>query len=109
MMATTTKLKDFLGRWLTNGTPGTTNATDHLGRNVAASNKDFIGRSLAFDNPAGWVQTTAYALGAYVRLAGGQLLQATTGGTSVTGSAPTAPGSVGGTVTDGTVTWKRIK
>lgn len=108
-MATTTKLQDFLGRWLTNGTPGTTQATDHLGRNVAASNKDFIGRSLAFDNPSAWAQTTPYALGAKVRLAGGQLLEVTTAGTSVTGSAPTAPSTVGGTVNDGTVTWKRIK
>jgi len=108
-MATTTKLQDFLGRWLTNGTPGTTQATDHLGRNVAASNKDFIGRSLTFDNPSAWAQTTEYDAGDRVRLAGGQLLEATVGGTSVTGSAPTAPGSVGGTVNDGTVTWKRIK
>lgn len=108
-MATTTKLKDFLGRWLTNGTPGTTQATDHLGRAVAASNKDFIGRALIFDNPAGWVQTTVYAVGDRVRLAGGQLLEVTVGGTSVTGSAPAAPSTVGGTVTDGTVTWVRIK
>lgn len=108
-MATTTKLQDFLGRWLTNGNPGTTQASDHLGRNVAASDKDFIGRLLGFDNPSTWAQTTAYSAGARVRLGGGQLLEATTGGTSVTGSAPTAPSTVGGTVTDGTVTWKRLK
>lgn len=107
-MTTTTYLQDYLGRWLTNGTPGTTNATDTLGRSVAASNKDFIGRALVFANPSGWVQTTAYATGAYARLSGGAILQATAGGTSVTGSAPTAPASVGGTVTDGTVHWVRL-
>lgn len=108
-MATTTKLRDFLGRWLTNATPGTSAATDHLGRNVIAGDKDSAGRALTFSNPAAWVQTTAYSLGVYVRLAGGQILQCTTAGTSVTGSAPTAPATVGGTVTDGTVTWQRIR
>ncbi|UCZ58652.1 hypothetical protein [Mycolicibacterium phocaicum] len=107
-MATTTKLQDFLGRWLGNATPGTTQATDFLGRAVQAGDKDFAGRSLAFSNPSLWAQTTAYALNAYIRLSGGAILQATVGGTSVTGSEPAAP-SVGGTVTDGTVTWKRIK
>lgn len=106
-MTTTTKLQDYLGRWLTNTTPGTSAATDSLGRNVGASSKDFLGRGLTFDNPSGWVQTTAYSLGNRVRLAGGQILEATQGGTSVTGSAPTAP-AVGGSVTDGTVHWKRL-
>lgn len=106
-MATTTKLKDYLGRWLTNGTPGTTNATDSLGRNVVASNKDFIGRNLTFDNPAAWVATTAYALNDYARLPGGQIVQVVDDGTSGA-SAPTPP-AVGATVTDATVTWRRIK
>lgn len=106
-MATTTKLRDFLGRWLSNSNPGVTQATDSLGRAVAASDKDFIGRALTFDNPAAWVQTTAYDLGDYVRLSGGAILECTVAGTSVTGSAPAAP-AVGGTVTDGTVTWRRI-
>lgn len=108
-MATTTKLQDFLGRWLNNATPGSTNATDFLGRNVVTGGKDFTGRLLTFDNPNSWAQTTAYSSGARVRLASGAILEATTGGTSVTGSAPTAPSKVGGTVTDGTVTWKRLK
>lgn len=108
-MATTTYLADFLGRWLTNGTPGSTNATDSLGRAVTTGNKDWMGRALSFSNPSSWAQTTAYSAGNRVRLAGGQILEATTGGTSVTGSAPTAPSKVGGTVTDGTVTWKRLK
>lgn len=108
-MTTTTKLQDYLGRWLTNATPGTSDATDHLGRAVTASNKDFNGRALGFSNPSAWVQTTAYALNSMVRLSGGAILQATVGGTSVTGSAPAAPAAVGGTVTDNTVTWKRLR
>lgn len=108
-MTTTTKLQDYLGRWLTNGTPGTTNATDQLGRNVTASDKDWLGRALTFSNPSLWVQTTAYTLGQNVRLSGGALLQCTQAGTSVTGSAPTPPAAVGGTVaSDGTCKWVRI-
>lgn len=107
-MATTTLLKDFLGRWLTNGTPGTTNATDHLGRNVTVGDKDFIGRALTFANPPAWAASTAYAVNAYVRLTGGALVQATAAGTSGLAE-PAAPASVGGTVADNTVTWKRIK
>ena len=45
-MTTTTKTKDFLARLLTNPTPGTSNATDFLGRAVAAGDKDFLGRGL---------------------------------------------------------------
>ena len=43
---TTTRTKDYVGRALTNAVPGTSNATDHLGRNVAAGNLDFVGRAL---------------------------------------------------------------
>ncbi len=53
-----------------------------------------------------WEATTAYAVGARVKLASGIVLQATTAGTSGS-TAPTAPGAVGGTVTDGTVVWTR--
>ncbi|HEY1177855.1 MAG TPA: hypothetical protein VGF17_16995 [Phytomonospora sp.] len=53
-----------------------------------------------------WTATTAYALGSKVRLSGGDVLEATTAGTS-SSTEPTAPGTVGGTVTDGTVTWTR--
>lgn len=106
-MATTTKLQDFLGRWLTNADPGTSNATDHLGRAVVASDKDFVGRALIFDNPADWVTATAYDVGDYVRLSTGEVLQATVAGTS-DAAEPTAP-AVGATVTDNTVTWKRLQ
>ncbi|WP_336628442.1 MULTISPECIES: phage tail tube protein [unclassified Microbacterium] len=53
-----------------------------------------------------WKATTAYALNATVALSGGAILQATTAGTSAA-SAPAAP-AINATVTDGTVTWKRI-
>jgi len=45
-MVTTTSTKDYLGVPLVNPTPGTSNATDRLGRAVIAGNKDFYGRNL---------------------------------------------------------------
>lgn len=56
--------------------------------------------------PAAWKATTAYALNATVSLSGGAILQVTTAGTS--GSTAPTPPAVNATVTDGTVTWKRI-
>ena len=53
-----------------------------------------------------WAATTEYAVGDLVYVAGGEL-KATTGGTSAA-TAPTVPELVGGTVTDGTVTWTRV-
>lgn len=55
----------------------------------------------------GWVAATAYAVGDQVRIAPSEFLEATVAGTSA-GSAPTTPTALGGTVVDGTVTWKRI-
>ena len=43
---TTTMTKDYMGVALVNATPGTSQATDRLGRSVVAGNKDFMGRSL---------------------------------------------------------------
>lgn len=54
-----------------------------------------------------WEATTAYDLGDEVLLTGGEVLECTTAGTS-DATEPTAPASVGGTVTDGSVTWTRI-
>lgn len=72
-MTTTTKLGDFLGRALGNDNPGTSDATDFLGRNVTASNKDFAGRTLV-DNPnfppPDRANTTAYTVGQRVKVAG---------------------------------------
>src|SRR5262245_39706637 len=44
--ATTTRTKDYLGVLLVNATPGTSQATDRLGRGVIAGDKDFLGRAL---------------------------------------------------------------
>lgn len=57
--------------------------------------------------PALWAATTAYKVGDQVLVTGPGLLEATVAGTSA-GTAPANPGSVGGTVTDGGVTWKRV-
>jgi len=103
-MVTTTRKEDYLGRDLANATPGVTNAKDTLGRDVVAADKDYLGRSLT-NIP--WAATTAFAVGARVYVAGGTLV-ATVGGTSGA-AAPTAPGTIGGTVVDATVTWQRVE
>jgi hypothetical protein len=46
LTVTTTKTKDYLNRALTNTIPGTSNATDFLGRNVVTGDKDYLGRGL---------------------------------------------------------------
>ena len=43
---TTTSTKDYLGVALVNATPGTSQATDRLGRSVVSGNKDYMGRAL---------------------------------------------------------------
>jgi hypothetical protein len=45
-LVTTTMTHDYLGVPLVNATPGTSNATDRLGRNVVTGNKDYLGRLL---------------------------------------------------------------
>jgi hypothetical protein len=106
MAPTTTRKEDFLGRDLANATPGTTQAKDHLGRDVIAADKDFLGRGLT--NPP-WTLTTTYPVGARVYVAGGTLV-ATAITTGISGgTAPTAPGAVGGTVVVGGVTWTRVE
>lgn len=103
-MATTTRKEDFLGRDLVNATPGTSQATDSLGRAVAAGDADFLGRALTSKPHA---VTTAYTVGTVVYLVGGAELTCEVAGTSG-GTAPTAP-AVGATVVDGTVTWRRTE
>jgi len=46
LQVTTTMTKDYLGVPLVNAVPGTSQATDRLGRSVVAGNKDYIGRNL---------------------------------------------------------------
>jgi hypothetical protein len=46
LQITTTMTKDYLNRPLVNPTPGTSNATDYLGRAVTAGNKDYMARNL---------------------------------------------------------------
>jgi hypothetical protein len=89
MTVTTTKLQDYLGRWLVNATPGTSAATDFLGRHVTASDHDFLGRS-----------------GNTIYLSDGAVLQCSVAGTSGA-SAPLPPG-LGETVVDASVTWLQL-
>lgn len=56
--------------------------------------------------PAAWVAATAYVVGDRVSLVGGAVLLATVAGTS--GDFTPAVPVVGGTVTDGSVTWVRV-
>lgn len=106
-MTTTTKLQDYLGRWLSNATPGTTNATDFLGRNVLAGDHDFLGVGLTFSQPPLWVASTAYTVGQYVRGTGGQIAVCTVAGTS--GATEPVWPAVGGTVISAPpLTWARV-
>lgn len=52
-----------------------------------------------------WATSTAYTKGQWIKLSGGEVLECTTAGTSHGSTEPAAPGSLGGTVSDGTVTW----
>jgi hypothetical protein len=105
-MATTLRLRDFLGRALQNETPGTTDpALDFAGREVLASNLDFMGRSLIATARA---NTTAYSAGDYVEFASGNLYKVTGAGTSAA-SEPSETGvDYGEALTDGTVTLERV-
>lgn len=102
-MVTTLNLRDHLGRSLSNTTPGTSDATDHLGRDVVASDLDFVGRDLISTD---WAATTAYSLGDYVDGTSDELAVCVSAGTSDAGE-PTWP-AYGDTVVDATVTWRRV-
>lgn len=88
-MPTTTKLGDWLGRRLSNHTPGTSAATDYMGRNIIAGDKDFNGQALATAAnypPADWAASTAVALGVIRRLPGTKEVQTLTSTGSPTGN-----------------------
>lgn len=104
-MVTTLNLRDHLGRPLTNATPGTSDATDHLGRDVVTGDLDFVGRDLIATARA---NSTAYAAGDYVEFASGNLYLVTGAGTSAA-SAPSETGvDYGEDLTDGTATLQRV-
>lgn len=80
-MTTTTKLGDYLGRALVNDNPGTSNATDFLGRACTASDKDYNGQSLANNPqfpPPNRANNTAYTLGTRIKVAGTDEVQTLT-------------------------------
>jgi hypothetical protein len=80
-MATTTRLGDYLGRALHNDNPGSSTATDFLGRNVAASNKDGLGRDLVTAPnfpPPDRANSTAYTTGQRVKVKGTDEVQTLT-------------------------------
>jgi hypothetical protein len=105
-MATTLRLRDYLGRLLQNATPGTTDPVKNfLGKNVQAGNIDSTGRTLIATTRA---NSTAYATGDYVQFASGKLYKTTAGGTSAA-SPPSETGiEYGQNLTDGTATLNRI-
>ena len=74
------------------------------GANAKASR---VASCLVEPTTTAWAATTAYAVEDRVRLAANQYLEVTVAGTSDAGI-PTVPTNIGDTVTDGTVTWKRI-
>jgi hypothetical protein len=103
-MATSLMRRDFLLRPLQNATPGTTDPVlDTFGRTVV--NTDHLGRA---NVGQAWATGTAYSVGDIRTLvASGAIVQVTVAGTSHASTPPTAPAH-GATVTDNTVTWRRI-
>lgn len=103
-MPTTLFLRDRLWRKLSNATPGTTQATDYMGRAVGSATTDSMGTLLVGKK---WTLSTVVVAGDFTHSATGELLQCTVGGTTSAGTTPVAPG-FGLTVTDGTATWRQV-
>lgn len=89
--------RDHLLRQLTAG-----DTEDYIGRGVTAT-LDYLGRELVLV----WAISTVTAVGDYVELSTGEVLQATVAGTTDGVTEPAAPG-FGNTVVDGTVTWQQV-
>lgn len=89
--------RDYLLRQLTAG-----DTEDYIGRGVTAT-VDYLDRELVLV----WAISTVTAVGDYVELSTGEVLQATVAGTTDGVTEPTAPG-YGETVVDGTVTWRQV-
>ena len=103
-MATTLKLRDFLGRDLQNATPGTTDpALDFIGREVGASDVDFQGVDLIAEVRA---DSHAVTVGEFLEFASGNLYKVTGAGTTAA-SEPSEVG-YGASLTDGTATLERV-
>lgn len=102
-MATTTHLRDYMLRPLVNADPGTSDATDFVGRDVQDDDLDYLGRALTVTE---WAATTAYAAGAFVALSSGEVLRVAVAGTSAA-EEPEPPG-YGETVEDDGVTWRQV-
>lgn len=74
------------------------------GANAKASR---VAPCLAEPTTTAWTATSDYAVADRVKIAANEYLEVTVAGTS-TAAAPVIPAGIGDTVTDGTVTWKRI-
>ena len=88
-MTTTTKLGDWLGRSLRNWNPGTSDASDWLGRAVTAGDKDSMGRSLTNTPnypPPDWATGTAYSVGDRRKIPGTKEIQTLTSTGTPTGN-----------------------
>ncbi len=104
-MVTTLNLRDYLGRSLSNATPGTTDATDHLGRDVVTGDLDFVGRDLIAVERA---NSTAYSVGDYIEFASGNLYEVTGAGTTAASEPSESGVEYGDELTDGTATLTRV-
>lgn len=89
--------------------PASLQTADMVTDMVAGANAKALRVAPCLTDPTStaWAATTAYAVGDQVRLADGEFLEVAVAGTSGA-TIPTVPTTVEGTVTDGTVTWKRI-
>ena len=82
-----------------------TEAVDVIG--CSGAPRDNAGFQIQQLQSPAWLANTTYASGTYITDSNGNPEVAITGGTSAT-TPPTWPATVGGTITDGGVTWQRL-